>query len=342
MTEHQEPTPSAGLSLAQINSLYEEEQRKAQRLLECEERAVDLRKEYIEPKPVIEMEGCTIASEGNISAIVGEAKSKKTFLCSAIVGDLLRIKRERHFGITKRLCRVLWIDTEQSELHARKVARRILDLCESPVPDEHPMFKMLMLRELCPLERRSMLYKAIEVYQPKLVVIDGISDLQHNTNDLEESEQIITELMALSTLNQCHIMCVLHTNPGSDKARGHTGSALQRKAETVLYVRKVGDVSVVEPQFCRNEPFERFAFRVNDDGLPEQCDLPSEGGAEGSRENDVVKIMREYFPDGVSRTTLTNKIIEVLSTPSSTARSKVFRAIRKGLLEDSDGDLFLR
>lgn len=303
---------------------------------------MDLRKEYVEPTPVIDLEGTTIASEGNLSAIVGEAKSKKTFLCSAIVGDMLRIRSDRNFGITRRMCRVLWLDTEQSELHARKVARRILDLCESPVPDEHPLFKMLTLRELCPIERRSMLYKAIEVYKPKLVVIDGISDLQHNTNDLEESEQIITELMALSTLNCCHIMCVLHTNPGSDKARGHTGSALQRKAESVLYVRKVGEVSVVEPQFCRNEPFERFAFRVNDDGLPEQCDLPSESCGDGSAENDVVLIMREHFPDGVSRTTLNNKLVEVLGLPKTTARVKVFRAIRKGLLEESDGDVFLR
>jgi hypothetical protein len=134
-------------------------------------------------------------------------------------------------------------------------------------------------------------------------------------------------------------MCVLHTNPGTDKARGHTGSALQRKAETVLYVRKVGEVSVVEPQFCRNEPFERFAFRVDDEGLPELCDLPNEGN---EAQNAVVKVMRDYFPDGVSRTTLTNKVMEVLGTSRNTSNVKIFRAIRKGLLEVSGDDVFLR
>lgn len=332
-------TQSPSLSPEELERMWKEEREKAEMLLECESYAVDLTKEYIEPIPVIELDGTVIASEGNLSAIVGEAKSKKTFLCSAIVGDLIRAKRDRRFGITKRLCQVLWVDTEQSELHARKVARRVLDLCQTPVPDQSPFFKMLTLREFDPIKRKDVLYKAIKVYKPKLVVVDGISDLQHNTNDLEESESIVTTLMALSTVYNCHIMCVLHTNPGSDKARGHTGSALQRKAETVLYVRKIGEVSVVEPQFCRNEPFERFAFRVNDEGLPEQCDLPSEGSDD---KNDVARIMREHFPDGVSRTTLTTKVMEVLGLSNNSARARVFRAIRKGLLEDCDGDVFLR
>ena len=37
--------------------------------------------------------------------------------------------------------------------------------------------------------------------------------------------------MSLSTKTNTHILCVLHTNPGSDKARGHLGSSLQRKAK---------------------------------------------------------------------------------------------------------------
>jgi hypothetical protein len=41
-----------------------------------------------EPKPVIALRGKIIGSEGNLSAVVGEAKSKKTFLCTAIVGSM--------------------------------------------------------------------------------------------------------------------------------------------------------------------------------------------------------------------------------------------------------------
>ncbi|MBR4029001.1 MAG: hypothetical protein IKJ08_05405, partial [Alistipes sp.] len=61
-----------------------------------------------------------------------------------------------------------------------------------------------------------------------------------------ESDALVCALMSLSTKTNTHILCVLHTNPGSDKARGHLGSSLQRKAETVIYVHRNGECSVVE------------------------------------------------------------------------------------------------
>ena len=342
MTMQNESHSAEGRILPTIDQIAAEEARKAQHLLECEQCAVDLSEEYIEPTPIIELEGCVVASVGNISAVVGEAKSKKTFLCSAIIGDLMRFKQPSRFGFTRRLGQVLWIDTEQSKLHARKLYERLIKLTNPPSETEHPLIKMLTLREKSPLERRTIVIRAIESYHPRLVVIDGISDLQHNTNDLEESEEVVTQLMALSTIHNCHILCVLHTNPGSDKARGHTGSALQRKAESVLYVRKVGDASIVEPQFCRNEPFERFAFKINDDGLPESCDLPSDAMQSTPEGNDVVRVMRDHFPDGVSRTTLITKLVELYGWSRNQARVRIHRTIRKDLLEPNGDDLFLR
>ena len=59
----------------------------------------------------------------------------------------------------------------------------------------------------------------IETLNPDIVVIDGIADLLYNTNDIEESDNLIGELMALSTQYNCHIINVLHTNPGTDLLR---------------------------------------------------------------------------------------------------------------------------
>ena len=53
-----------------------------------------------EPIPVISRYDSVIASEGNISAVVGAAKSKKTFLCTALVGAMLRPNGSASFGIT--------------------------------------------------------------------------------------------------------------------------------------------------------------------------------------------------------------------------------------------------
>ena len=183
---------------------------------------------------------------------------------------------------------------------------------------------------------------AIEFHHPKLVVIDGVSDLLTNTNNLEESEALVSELLTLSTIYSCHIMCVLHTNPNSDKARGHLGSTLMRKAETVLFVHRVGDMSLVEPQYCRNMPFERFAFRVEEVadaeqksercvglGLPVECDMPSD---EGAREDDCVRILRDELGGMAERKLLTSKLEQVLGVSATYSRVKVHRAIERGLL----------
>ena len=283
-----------------------------------------------EPKPVIAFQGKVIGSEGNLSAVVGEAKSKKSFLCTAIVGDTLSIVQPSN-GFTPRLMRVLWIDTEQSLLHVRKIARRLMYLTGWHDPQgEMPHLKLYALREEPPKERMKIVRQAIEAFRPKLVVIDGVADLQYNTNDLEESERIVTELMALSSIYHCHILSVLHTNPNSDKARGHVGSALQRKAETVLYVHKVGQRSVVEPQFCRNEPFDRFAFHIEnpiEEGVPVPAELPSE-------EQQVpleVAILRDCFGGAVERNVLLSKLRE-RGCGESMARTRITRAIKRGAM----------
>ena len=284
-------------------------------------------------KPIIEQKGMMIASLGNISAVVGAAKSKKTFLCTALVGGLLAEKGD--FGITPRLAKVLWVDTEQSILHVRKVTERIHRLAGWNEERNCGMLRTLTLREVEPKRRAELLYMAIELYQPHLVVVDGISDLMYNTNDIEESDRIVGQLMALSTEYNCHIICVLHTNPNSDKARGHVGSALQRKAETVIFVHKVGDCSVVEPQFCRNEEFEPFAFLIDEEGLPCLTDLPKE--REESR-NECVNIMQRFYPNGIERMILLDRLQSELGIGYGTAQVKVSKALRSGKLL-SDGKI---
>ena len=310
-----------------------------------------LRADYKLPplKPIVKRHDALICSEGNISAVVGEAKSKKTFLCTAIVGSMLEMAGSRQFGIEKRLCRVLWVDTEQSKEHIQKVLFRINLLSRMKLTQSLPHIMMQTLREESPKDRLQILRYAIEYQKPKLVVVDGVSDLLMNTNNLEESEALVAQLLTLSTIYSCHIMCVLHTNPNSDKARGHLGSTLMRKAETVLFVHRVGEISIVEPQYCRNMPFERFAFCVDEAinasqigpqavglGLPVECDLPSEAT---SKEDDCVRILRDELGGVAERKLLTTKVEQMLGVTCGYARVKVHRAIDRGLLRMMDDNI---
>ena len=297
--------------------------------------------------PIVKRKGVLICSEGNISAVVGEAKSKKTFLCTAIVGSLMDLYKQYHFDVEPRMCKVLWVDTEQSREHIQKVLFRINLLGMMPYNAHNARLLTQTLREESPTDRLNQLCYAIEYHQPKLVVVDGVSDLMSNTNCLEESEALVSRLLQLSTLYRCHIMCVLHTNPNSDKARGHLGSTLMRKAETVMFVHKVGERSVVEPQYCRNMPFERFAFMVEEIpdatekgtacvglGLPVECDLPTE---QEGKKNDCVRVLEE-LGGCASRKLLCVKLRDSLGITDSYSRAKVTRALQKGLIaEDAEG-----
>ncbi len=296
-----------------------------------------------EPVPIISRYGSIIASEGNISAVVGAAKSKKTFLCTALIGALLRPGNTVGFGITPSLkTTVLWVDTEQSASHVLKVIQRIHRM--AGVDDSTPFERLqtLTLREVEPKERFNILRDAIAYYRPRMVVVDGISDLMYNSNCIEESDAVVGELMALSTEYNCHIMSVLHTNPNSDKARGHIGSTLQRKVETMIYVRRVGERSVVEPQYCRNEEFPPFAFHVTEEGLPEECEMPNERGESEESENVCVKIIRESYPNGIERKVLVTKLVDEYDINRAYARVKVSRAIAQGLIREQCGILYSR
>lgn len=302
---------------------------------------LDLDKEIRAPDAVLSVGGSCIASRGNISTVVGEAKSKKTFLTSGLVGSLLHWRKDeaRPFPMMSSAPlftgRIIWFDTEQSEFHARRVADRIARMSGFRPTEQFPhdpRITYFTLRELDPKDRLAMLLESLEHFAPQLVVIDGVADLQRNTNDLEESDRLVNLLMSLSTLHDCHILSILHTNPGSDKARGHLGSSLQRKSETVIYVHKVGEKSLVEPQFCRNEPFERFAFCIDEEGIPVVCDLPEEQSA-GS---EVERILREYYGGAVERTVLTDRVAELCSLDRHSATMRISRAIKRGRLECHD------
>ena len=116
------------MSTSQKNPLTREQIDRAAKALEFEAMEqrlskwlVDPTKELPEVHPLISIDGNCVCSRGNISAICGEAKSKKTFLTSALVASAMAmpITSLNNFkNVNKNMdMRVLWVDTEQSEMH---------------------------------------------------------------------------------------------------------------------------------------------------------------------------------------------------------------------------------
>ena len=93
--------------------------------------------------------------------LLGQAKSKKTFLCTALVGALLREGGATSFGIKPSKSLVLWVDTEQSANHVLKVIQRMQRIAGVDPTQPYELLKVLTLREIEPKERFNILRDAI-------------------------------------------------------------------------------------------------------------------------------------------------------------------------------------
>lgn len=211
-------------------------------------------------------------SYGDFSCIVGASKSKKTFLKSLFtacyIGGNSNIYSTEIKGHNVGRKWVIDIDTEQSQFHAQRVFRRVAEMVGS-----NPInYKPFALRTLSANERFKFIDWIFNESQYKgnigLLIIDGVADLVNDVNNLEASNEVSQKLLEWSGNENCHIITVLHRNFGSNKPTGHLGSAVLKKAETVVFVEKENDAVLVTSEYSRNQPFENFAFEVNNDWLP--------------------------------------------------------------------------
>ena len=227
--------------------------------------------EFALPPVVLQAGEAIIGTLGNFSVSTGKAKAKKTFNVSAIVaaalvnGQVLEYKAS--FPESKRT--ILYFDTEQSPYHCQLVMQRILRLAGLPIDREPEHLRFSHLRAIAdPNERREIIRCAIyNTPNVGLVVIDGIRDLMLDINNSTEATKLVGDLMQWTSEQNIHIQTVLHLNKGDDNARGHIGTELNNKAETVLQVTRdntLPERSIVAPAIIRSKPFDKFAFRLKE------------------------------------------------------------------------------
>ena len=229
---------------------------------------------YTMPPEVIQVNSSTISTLGNFSASTGKGKSKKTFNVCAIVASALTGKKvlnyEAHFPEGKN--RVLYFDTEQSSYHCHKVLERINRLAGYPAEMDLSLIEFVMLREYNPVDRRQIIELALaERPEVGLVIIDGLRDLLFDINSSTEAAEVIGLLMRWTSQYRIHIHTVLHQNKGDDNVRGHIGTELNHKAESILQIvrsKKDGNISEVHASYTRDKEFDPFAFLVSKEALP--------------------------------------------------------------------------
>lgn len=226
------------------------------------------------PPKILFVGDCTIATFGNFSASTGKAKSKKTFNISAMVAAAVTNTTVLNY----RAClpegkrKILYFDTEQSKYHCHNVLERIYKLSGLSVKKDDPRLLFWGLREYTPKLRIALIDYALRKHQEVgLVIIDGLRDLMYDINNGKEATDVMTVLMAWTSVYDLHIHTVLHLNKNDNNPRGHIGTELENKAETVLIISKNlqnNSISEVRPMHMRDKEFSTFAFHIDDNKLP--------------------------------------------------------------------------
>jgi KaiC/GvpD/RAD55 family RecA-like ATPase len=209
------------------------------------------------PKPdlVFAINDIPLFTKKSISTLIGKAKAGKTTVTSWIVSQ--SIKEEIN---------TLWIDTEQGQYYGSRTQFWILKISGLTTSNKLHFYD---LKIHSPQQRIEMIELIIKELKPDLVIVDGIRDLVYDINSPEEATTKTGALMRWAEEYDCHIMVVLHQNKGNDHARGHLGTEMINKSETVVKVEQNEEKLIVcYPEYTRSKAFDIFAFNRDEHGIP--------------------------------------------------------------------------
>ena len=232
---------------------------------------ITLNEEIKPPPPVIQVDNLsvypiTIMTEGNISVIQGKAKARKSFAVAMLVASSLSdgyiYKKFR--SVPEKW--VVYFDTEQSSFYVQQAYHRIFQIVTGDGISKR--FFCYGLRPYAPHERLELIEWVFENFKGLgFVVIDGIRDLIRDINSPDEATMITSKLLKWSERSGAHILTVLHENKADGKARGHIGSELVNKAETIMRVEKLDSdkmVSKISCEMVRGLDFDDIYFTIKD------------------------------------------------------------------------------
>lgn len=209
------------------------------------------------PKPeiVFGINGIPIFTKRSISVLIGRAKSGKTTVTAWIVSRSIKINT-----------RVLWIDTEQGLYYGSRTQHWILSMSGMQTSQNLQFYD---LKTFPPTRRIEIVEEVIKMFTPDLVIIDGVRDLVFDINNPEEATTRTGDLMRWAEVYNCHILTILHQNKGNEHARGHLGTEMINKSESVIKVEVSEDKLIVcSPEYTRSQPFDSFAFDRDEHGMP--------------------------------------------------------------------------
>jgi hypothetical protein len=194
--------------------------------------------------PTITLGGIRVGSIGNITTLIGNPGSGKSAICEALMAVAVNPECD---GLGLHVLSgksIVYVDTERSwEDHHFSWQRALRRAAVEDMPEKVRWF---WLADCDAFDVKvNWINRYLDEQKPGIMIIDGLADLIANVNDPEASNGLLLMLLSRAKKHGISLCCTIHGNPNSgqngsagEKARGHLGSELLRKSESVLMIRK--------------------------------------------------------------------------------------------------------
>ncbi len=179
--------------------------------------------------------------EYGISAIIAPEGTAKSYLVEMLIETFLS-KRATGFEFIQDVQHIYYFDGERPKpIFYDRLRKCIIRSGINANPTNASLYDLSAIEP--PKRLEYILNYGYE--ENSLIIIDGIGDLSYEVNDEKTANQIVSDLSIMLKRKNCALVTTLHVNPKSDKARGHLGSELQRRANVVLYMNRI-DTDAIE------------------------------------------------------------------------------------------------
>jgi len=209
-----------------------------------------------EQKPIITIQEKICAYPQNFICINGLPKSYKTtfaffFIESGLSGrEVFDIKVNIEPGD-----KIILIDTEQSIYdftRQSKNLKRALKVDKLPVN-----FSAYLFRKYEPEEILKAVSLIVETQKPKILILDNLTELIANPNDMLLAKSLIQYLKKLSSEHNLVIICLLHNAKSTLMSIGNIGSYADRGAQTSVTVKhdREANITTMEATLMRSDTY---------------------------------------------------------------------------------------
>lgn len=215
-------------------------------------------RQYDHSKPVeqvpamVTLNGTPIIRRGNISTLTAQTGAGKTHVLNSIIRALS--SGSRALGFEGEIDgKVVYLDFEQSADDFDAAIRYQARIGANSIVKAHHLTGY-------GAKLAKAVIGAVLKYEAdmRLLIIDGYADCVQSVNDDQECGDFVKDLLFAAQELEIAILGVLHLNPGSDfKSRGHLGSELDRKSETVMQITTDGEIREIWTSKARKKPIAK-------------------------------------------------------------------------------------